>query len=105
MPVGELLCICYILQDGQRSVSKAQECARAIVEAAQGNSFNPKFRSPWVVEAAKAGVLPWWQRFKPEGGKVDDCTAVVICMEPASAQQGSDAQAVRAGSSAAVTTR
>ncbi|KAL0055128.1 hypothetical protein WJX82_007445 [Trebouxia sp. C0006] len=31
------------LRDGQRSVAKAQECARAIVEAAQENSFNPKF--------------------------------------------------------------
>ena len=86
-------------------MAKAQECARAVVEAAQQNSFNPKFRSPWVVEAAKAGVLPWWQRFKPEGGKVDDCTAVVICMEPASALQGSDARPTTAGSSAAVTAR
>lgn len=93
------------LGDGQHSVAKAQECARAVVEAAQENSFNPKFRSPWVVEAAKAGILPWWQRFKPEGGKVDDCTAVVICMEPASALQGSDARPTTAGSSAAVTAR
>jgi len=50
-------------------------------------------------------VLPWWQRFKPEGGKVDDCTAVVICMEPASALQEFDAQPTTAGSSAAVTAR
>ncbi len=85
-------------------MSKAQECARAIVETAQENSFNPKFRSPWVVEAARAGVLPWWQRFKPEGGKVDDCTAVVICMEPASALQTSDAQKAAAGGSAAAVT-
>lgn len=86
-------------------MAKAQECARAIVETAQQNSFNPKFRSPWVIEAAKAGVLPWWQRFKPEGGKVDDCTAVVICMEPASADRDTGSQNVQASGSAAVSAR
>ena len=75
-----------------------------MVETAQENGFNPRFRSPWVVEAAKAGALPWWQRFKPEGGKVDDCTAVVICMEEASVAQGSQ-QKMAAGRGAAVGAR
>ena len=88
------------MQADTRTVAKAQECARAVVEAAQENSFNPRFRSPWVVEAAKAGALPWWQRLKPEGGKIDDCTAVVICMEPASAVQSSQQKAAAAGGAA-----
>lgn len=74
------------MQGGPRSQSNAQECARLIVETAQQNSFNPKFRSPWVVEAARAGALPFWQRFRPEGGKVDDCTAIVVCLEPEATQ-------------------
>ena len=78
------------MQKGRRSVDLAQECARHIVEAAQENSFDPNFRSPWAVEAARAGVLPWWKRLKPVGGKVDDCTAVVICLEPASSALASD---------------
>ena len=90
------------MQKGQRSVAMAQECARLIVETAQENSFDPKFRSPWAVDAAKAGALPWWKRFKPEGGKVDDCTAVVICLEAASAVRSSDGSAAADRSQAAV---
>lgn len=90
------------MQNEQRSVAMAQECARLIVETAQENSFDLKFRSPWAVEAAKAGALPWWKRFKPEGGKVDDCTAVVICLEPASAVHSSDVNAPADSSQAAV---
>ena len=62
------------------------------METARANSYDPNFRSPWVVEAAKAGVLPWWERIRPRGGKLDDCTAIVICMEPADALQRPDAQ-------------
>lgn len=90
------------VQAGPRSVEKAQECARMIVRTAQYNSFDPKFRSPWAVEAAKAGAFPWWKRFKPEGGKVDDCTAIVVCLEPADAARGSDRSTTLSGARTAV---
>lgn len=81
----------------------AQACARLIVKTAQYNSFDPKFRSPWAVEAARVGAVPWWKRFNPEGGKVDDCTAVVVCLEPAGAVWDTDRQTVVTGGPAAVT--
>ena len=36
-----------------------------------------------MVEAARAGALPFWKRFRPEGGKVDDCTVIVVALESA----------------------
>ena len=74
------------LQDGPRTEDMVKECANQIVETAQQNSFNTKFRSPWVVEAARVGALPFWQRFRPEGGKIDDCTAIVVCLESGAAK-------------------
>ncbi len=52
-------------QDGPLDANKAAEVAEAFVIAAARNSVNPKFRSPWVTEAAKAGVLPIWKRLDP----------------------------------------
>lgn len=84
-------------------MAMAQECARLIVRTAQYNGFDAKFRSPWAVEAARAGAFPWWKRLKPEGGKVDDCTAVVVCLEPADAVQGLDQPATVSDGRIAVT--
>ena len=41
------------------------------------------YRSPWIVEAARAGALPLVRSIRPRGGKLDDCTVVVLfAMEP-----------------------
>lgn len=36
------------------------------------------YRSPWIVEAARAGALPLMRSIRPRGGKLDDCTVVVL---------------------------
>lgn len=71
------------VQNGPHTGDQVTECAQLIVETAQQNSFNEKFRSPWVVEAARAGALPFWKRFRPEGGKIDDCTVIVVSLQSA----------------------
>ena len=57
--------------------ASAASLARAIAAAAAAHGADPTYQSPWVVEAARAGVLPLWARFNPRGGKLDDCTVVV----------------------------
>ena len=73
-----------------------------LVKIARYNSLDPNIRSPWAVESARMGDVPWWKRLRPAGGKVDDCTAVVVCLEPAGAVWDSDRQAVVSGGQAAV---
>lgn len=83
-------------------MASAQACARMLVKTARYNSLDPKTRSPWAVESAKMGAVPWWKRLRPEGGKIDDCTAVVVCLEPAGAMWDSDRQAITGNGQAAV---
>jgi len=59
------------------SAASAAALARAIAAKAAAHGADPAYRSPWVVEAARAGVLPLWARLAPRGGKQDDCTVVV----------------------------
>ena len=61
----------------ERSQRAAEALAHLIVEAASENARSGSFRSPWAVEAAAAGALPFWARLLPRGGKLDDITAVV----------------------------
>ena len=66
-----------------KTEAAASRLAAALVAAASRNGGDPGFRSPWIVEAAAAGVLPLWARLAPRGGKLDDCTAVVAFLEAA----------------------
>lgn len=84
-------------------MASAQACARMLVKIARYNSMDPKIRSPWAVESAKMGAVPWWKRLRPEGGKIDDCTAIVVCLEPTGAMWDSDRQAIASDGRAAVT--
>ncbi|KAK9843763.1 hypothetical protein WJX81_005353 [Elliptochloris bilobata] len=67
---------------GPRTTERAAALAARIAAAARANSLNQHFRSPWVVAAAEAGVLPLWKTLVPRGGKLDDCTVVVAFLEP-----------------------
>jgi hypothetical protein len=64
-----------------RSAFTAQALAHTLAHAARRNAVDPEFRSPWILEAAAAGALPLWRRLRPRGGKLDDCTAVVVFAE------------------------
>jgi protein phosphatase PTC7 len=66
-----------------RTADAAADVAAALVGAAAANGADETYRSPWVVEAAAAGVLPFWMALRPRGGKLDDCTAVVAFVEEA----------------------
>ena len=73
-----------VLQDyPDRTELSAQVLSRTIVATAQAQASDEAFRSPWIVEAAHAGQLTWLQRLNPQGGKEDDCTAVVAFILPA----------------------
>lgn len=63
-------------------VHDAEALASLIVEAGHERGLDPRSRTPWIVEAAKhqPDLLPWPLRFRPRGGKPDDCTAVVALM-------------------------
>lgn len=71
------------LQSHSQDAASAEQLACAIADKAQKNAADVNFKSPWAVEAGRAGVLPFWQRFNPKGGKVDDCTVVVAFMQTA----------------------
>jgi len=68
---------------GARDAAAAAATADAIVAAAAARGADPDYRSPWIVDAAAAGVLPFWARLRPRGGKPDDCTAVVAFVDAA----------------------
>ena len=73
-----------VLQDyPDRTELSAQVLSRTIVATAQAQARDEAFRSPWIVEAANAGQLTWLQRLNPQGGKEDDCTAIVAFILPA----------------------
>jgi hypothetical protein len=55
----------------------AAALAREIAGAAFVNARDPEFRSPWAVEAARAGQASLLRTLFPRGGKMDDCTVVV----------------------------
>lgn len=56
-----------------------------LAQAARKNAQDASYQSPFIMEAAAAGVLPIWRRWQPRGGKLDDCTVVVVFAEPAQA--------------------
>jgi protein phosphatase PTC7 len=60
-----------------RSQVAASALAARIAAKAAAHGADPGYKSPWVVEAARAGLLPLWARLLPRGGKMDDCTVVV----------------------------
>ena len=64
------------------SPEDAAELAQAIAECAHATGTDARVRTPWIVGAAKhqPNVLPWHIRFRPRGGKPDDCTVVVAIM-------------------------
>ena len=73
-----------VLQDyPDRTELSAQVLSRTIAATAQAQARDEAFRSPWIMEAAHAGQLTWLQRLNPQGGKEDDCTAVVAFILPA----------------------
>jgi hypothetical protein len=49
----------------------AEALARKLAAAARKNALDAHYRSPFIVEAARAGVLPLWRRVRPRGGKLD----------------------------------
>ena len=59
-----------------RAAEAAAAVAAALAAAASANGADSSFRSPWVVEAAREGLLPLWASLRPRGGKLDDCTVV-----------------------------
>ena len=61
-----------------RTDTDAKDLALDLANAARDNALNPRYKSPWILEAAAAGKLPMLQRIRPRGGKLDDCTAVVV---------------------------
>lgn len=65
-----------------RTAFTAEALARTLAQAARKNALDEHYRSPFIVEAAAAGVLPFWKRLRPRGGKLDDCTVVVLFAEP-----------------------
>ena len=65
-----------------RTAFTAEALARTLAQAARKNALDGRYRSPFIVEAAAAGVLPLWKRLRPRGGKLDDCTVVVLFAEP-----------------------
>lgn len=56
-----------------------------LAQAARKNALDASYKSPFIMEAAAAGVLPIWRRWNARGGKLDDCTVVVVFAEPAQA--------------------
>jgi len=60
-----------------RAAEAASAAAAALAAAAASNGASTSFRSPWVVGAAREGLLPLWASLRPRGGKLDDCTVVV----------------------------
>lgn len=57
------------------------QVARTLAQTAFKNAGDAEFRSPWAVEAAKAGQLPFLRSLFPRGGKMDDVTVVVARVE------------------------
>ena len=84
----------------ERNDSDAKQLALRLANAARKNALNANYKSPWILEAAAAGKLPMWQRMRPRGGKLDDCTAVVVFAELAT-----PVQAQMAGADAPVSAR
>ncbi|BDA47398.1 probable protein phosphatase 2C 26 at C-terminar half [Coccomyxa sp. Obi] len=68
-----------------RTAFTAEALARMLAQAARINALDAGYQSPFIMEAAAAGVLPIWRRWNPRGGKLDDCTVVVVFAEPAQA--------------------
>ena len=56
-----------------------------LAQAARKNALDASYQSPFIMEAAAAKVLPIWRRWHPRGGKLDDCTVVVVFAQPAHA--------------------
>ena len=71
----------------ERTDTAAKQLALQLANVARKNALNKDYRSPWILEAAAAGKLPVWQRMRPRGGKLDDCTAVVVFAELAAPVQ------------------
>lgn len=84
-----------------RTAFTAEALARTLAAAARSNALDAQYRSPWIVEAAAAGVLPFWKAWRPRGGKLDDCTVVVIFAEPGPEAPARGAQPTEAPVSAA----
>ena len=84
----------------ERSDADAKKLALTLADIARANALDQNYRSPWILEAAAAGKLPVWQRLRPRGGKLDDCTAVVVYAELAA-----PLQAQMAGAGAPVTAK
>ena len=74
-----------------RTDTAAKELALDLANSARDHALNKNYRSPWILEAAAAGKLPIWQRLHPRGGKLDDCTAVVVFAELAQPVQAQEA--------------
>ena len=74
-----------------RTAFTAEALARTLAQAARHNALDEHYQSPFIMEAAAAGVLPFWKRFHPRGGKLDDCTVVVVFAEPVQAPVHSQA--------------
>lgn len=85
-------CTCDVQVQPHRSAFTAQALALRLANAARKNAVNSDYRSPWIVEAAAAGALPLWRRWRPRGGKLDDCTAVVVFAELEAAQARSSSE-------------
>jgi hypothetical protein len=62
---------------GQAAGLDVGALAQAIAAAAAANAADREFRSPWAVEAARAGQASLLRTLFPRGGKMDDCTVVV----------------------------
>ena len=84
----------------ERTDTAAKQLALQLANEARKNALNANYKSPWILEAAAAGKLPVWQRMRPRGGKLDDCTAVVVFAELAA-----PVQALMAGAGAPMTAR
>ncbi len=92
--VPRILMLCAPMQSGdERTDAAAKELALDLANAARDHALDRNYRSPWILEAAAAGKLPVWQRLRPRGGKLDDCTAVVVFAELATPVPGSIADA------------
>ena len=65
----------------------AKELALDLANAARDHALSPSYRSPWILEEASAGKLPLLQRLRPRGGKLDDCTVLVVFAELAAPVQ------------------
>lgn len=67
---------------GQPLGERALLClANDILSLAEANSQDKMFKSPWSVECAEQRKVGLLRKMFPKGGKLDDITVVVACVQ------------------------